>query len=241
MLTVFGAALLVALGSLLGGILLLHFQLLYKWRDFLLSFSAGALLAAASGEFLPTAMQRGQDAHQVALFFLLGFLFLPLLTLFSGSEAKQQKIKGMLLVLSDSIHNFADGVAIAAAFLFGASHGWWLSLTILLHELPQEVGEFYLLSQAGYSSRRIIALNWRSSLTTVLGAALFYYWGSGGDATYIVMMAALSAGYFFYLVAADLLPVILTTTPKRLVLAKAATLGLTLLGLWLTLSLFHQH
>lgn len=56
MFMVFGAALLVALGSLLGGILLLHFQLLYKWRDFLLSFSAGALLAAASGEFLPTAM-----------------------------------------------------------------------------------------------------------------------------------------------------------------------------------------
>jgi zinc and cadmium transporter len=112
---------------------------------------------------------------------------------------------GALIVVGDTVHNFVDGVLIAAAFLQSTELGVVTAIAIIAHEIPQEVGDFLILLHSGYTRLRALAMNLISSLATVLGG-LAGYFGlqliQGLEATLLGIVAA----SMIYVAVADLIP-----------------------------------
>lgn len=110
-----------------------------------------------------------------------------------------------MIIIGDSIHNFVDGVLIAAAFLTDVQLGIVTSLAVAAHEIPQEVGDFAILLHSGYSKTKALFYNILASLTTVVGGVLAYY--SLGDLhDSLPYFLALAASSFIYIAVADLIP-----------------------------------
>jgi len=115
------------------------------------------------------------------------------------------KSAGSLIILGDSMHNFVDGVLIAAAFLTDVKLGIVTSLAVAAHEIPQEVGDFAILLQSGYSRSKALFYNILASLGTVLGGVLAYF--SLEDLhNSLPYFLALAASSFIYIAVADLIP-----------------------------------
>ena len=128
-----------------------------------------------------------------------------------SSDAKSA---GALIILGDSIHNFVDGVLIAAAFLTDVQLGIVTSLAVAAHEIPQEVGDFAILLDSGYSRGKALFYNILASLTTVLGGVLAYF--SLEDLhDSLPYFLALAASSFIYIAVADLIPSLHTKTDMK--------------------------
>jgi len=110
-----------------------------------------------------------------------------------------------LIVLGDSLHNFVDGVLIAAAFLTDSALGWTTAVAVIAHEVPQEVGDFMVLLDAGYTRRRALILNALSSLASVAGGVLGYFALHRTEDALPYILALAAAG-FIYIAVADLIP-----------------------------------
>lgn len=115
------------------------------------------------------------------------------------------KSAGALIILGDSIHNFVDGVLIAAAFLTDIKLGIVTSLAVAAHEIPQEVGDFAILLQSGYSRSRALFYNVLASLGTVLGGVLAYFSLEDLHQS-LPYFLALASSSFIYIAVADLIP-----------------------------------
>ncbi len=124
------------------------------------------------------------------------------------------KPAGALIILGDSIHNFVDGVLIAAAFLTDVQLGIVTSLAVAAHEIPQEVGDFAILLDSGYSRGKALFYNMLASLTTVLGGVLAYF--SLEDLhDSLPYFLALASSSFIYIAVADLIPSLHTKTDMK--------------------------
>lgn len=123
----------------------------------------------------------------------------------------QIKIAGYLNLVADFLHNFTDGLAIGASYLAGNNIGYITTFTILLHEVPHEIGDFAILIQSGYSKRKAMLLQ----LTTAIGALLGTYVsllaeGMGDLATKWIL--PFTAGGFIYIATVSVIPELLTDT-----------------------------
>ncbi len=121
---------------------------------------------------------------------------------------------GALIILGDGIHNFVDGVLIAAAFLTDVHLGIVTSLAVAAHEIPQEVGDFAILLDSGYSRAKALFYNVLASLTTVLGGILAYFCLEDLHES-LPYFLALAASSFIYIAVADLIPSLHTKTDMR--------------------------
>ena len=134
------------------------------------------------------------------------------------------KSAGALIILGDSIHNFVDGVLIAAAFLTDVQLGIVTSLAVAAHEIPQEVGDFAILLDSGYSRGKALFYNILASLTTVLGGVLAYF--SLEDLhDSLPYFLALAASSFIYIAVADLIPSLHTKTDMKTSLQQIALIA----------------
>ncbi|GAB6139528.1 ZIP family metal transporter [Methylosoma difficile] len=115
------------------------------------------------------------------------------------------KSAGSLIILGDAIHNFVDGVLIAAAFMTDVKLGIVTSLAVAAHEIPQEVGDFAILLHSGYSKKKAIIYNMLASLTTVLGGTAAYF-SLENVRDSLPYFLALAASSFIYIAVADLIP-----------------------------------
>lgn len=183
------------------------------------SFALGALLGVAFLDLLPEAIERVGTAGSHGLFTtvlagILGFFTLEKLLLWrhchSGncathSEEHFHQPAGTLIVVGDAIHNFVDGVLIAAAFMTDVNLGIMTGLAVFAHEIPQEVGDFAILLQSGYGRARALFYNLVSSLATLLGGVLAYL---SLDTLHEALpyFLALAASSFVYVAVADLIP-----------------------------------
>lgn len=212
----------IVLATLAGGMLSvlaaasLSLTVLGRWAPRLVSFSVGVLLAAAFLHLIPEATHE-LDAQRVGATVLIGlFLFFALEKSalwrhdhvhggHSHAGGHAPSATGLMIVLGDGLHNFVDGVLIAAAFLADPMLGWSTALAVIAHEIPQEVGDFMVLLDAGYGRARALLLNLLSSLGSVLGGVLgwFALQGVSGVIPYILGLAAAS---FIYIAVADLVP-----------------------------------
>ena len=175
----------VAGGTLSAGLAAFSLYLRASWIPMLVSFAIGALLGAAFLEIIPAAFEKGEP-HRAAGAILAGiFAFFVLEKLLiwrhchtedcEGHEAHDHGRSGVLIVVGDTVHNFLDGVLIAAAFLQGTELGVIAAIAIIAHEIPQEVGDFLILLHSGYTRARALALNVMSSAATVVGGVLGYF------------------------------------------------------------------
>ncbi len=134
------------------------------------------------------------------------------------------KSAGALIILGDGIHNFVDGVLIAAAFLTDVHLGIVTSLAVAAHEIPQEVGDFAILLDSGYSRGKALFYNILASLTTVLGGVLAYY--SLEDLhDSLPYFLALAASSFIYIAVADLIPSLHKKTDMKTSLEQIALIA----------------
>ncbi len=208
----------IFLATLAGGVLsviaatLLSLTVLARWAPRLVSFSVGVLLAAALLEILPEAAQQ-LPPYQVGATMLAGiFLFFALekTALWRHDHVHQDAREaphptGLMIVLGDGLHNFVDGVLIAAAFLQDPALGVATTTAVIAHEIPQEVGDFMVLLAAGYSRRRALLLNAVSGSAAVAGGLLGYVVLQGVQGA-IPYLLALAAASFIYIAVADLMP-----------------------------------
>jgi zinc and cadmium transporter len=241
----------ILLASLAGGVLSVcaaAFALLLRgrWVPMLVSFAIGTLLAAAFLEVLPHAFEEGRP-QQVAASILggiLGFFLLEKLLLWRhshehGDEAepehhREHERAGMLVVVGDTIHNFVDGVLIAASFLQSPQLGLVTSIAIVAHEIPQEVGDFLVLLHSGYSRTRAFVLNVLSSLGSVAGGLIGYFALQGYEQWEPVLLGVVAAS-MIYVAVADLIPGLhrrpeLRATAQQAVLIAAGVGVIALVG-----------
>ncbi|MCW9046668.1 MAG: ZIP family metal transporter [Gammaproteobacteria bacterium] len=176
----------------------------------LLSYAIGTLLGAAFLGMIPNALKfatplavSGSVLVGIILFFMLEKLII-------WRHCHEQNCKvhattGPLILIGDAFHNFVDGVVIAAAFLISIPLGLATSVAVIAHEVPQEVGDFAILLNNGYSKKRALALNLLSSLSTLPGAIIAYFF-LGETQEAVPFILAISAASFIYIAMADLVP-----------------------------------
>lgn len=194
------------------------------------SFAIGALLAAAFWGLLPHAFaetlpENYQVLSGTVLAGILGFFMLEKLLIWRhchnhhchahGEEAEsalehkhgrsKPKSVAILIIIGDSIHNFVDGILIAAAFLTDIKLGIATSLAVATHEIPQEVGNFAILIANGYSKKKAVFYNVLASLSTIIGGILAYFSLDDLQQT-LPYFLALAASSFIYIAVADLIP-----------------------------------
>lgn len=192
-------------------VLLLPAALRKRLLPALISYATGTLLGAAFLGMLPESLEGGGTAHAVLATALGGVvLFFVLEKLVRwrhchDAECEEHQRAGPLILIGDAMHNFVDGVVIGAAFLASVPLGIATALAVLTHELPQEVGDFAILLEAGYGRGKALAWNALSSTTTLVGAGLA--WLALHQTQHLVpYLLAAAAGGFIYIAAADLMP-----------------------------------
>ena len=205
----------VAGGTLSAGLAALALTLRATWIPMLVSFAIGALLGAAFLEIIPHAFKEG-EAHQVAFSILggiFGFFVLEKLLLYRHCHTEHCEVhdaydhgrSGTLIVVGDTVHNFVDGVLIAAAFLQSTELGVVAAVAIIAHEIPQEVGDFLILLHSGYSRARALAMNLLSSAATVVGGVIGYFGLQLVDGLEPILLGVVAAS-MIYVAVADLIP-----------------------------------
>lgn len=199
--------------SLIGGILLLSKKnTANKVAIYATPFAAGALLAAAFIDLLPEASHLGNIDR--ALYATLGgILFFFLLERFlrwfhhhhEHDKVEKTDPKVPLIIIGDTVHNFIDGIAIAAGFLVDPTTGIIVTLAVAAHEIPQEIGDFGLLLKKGMSRKNVIIVNVLSALATTVAAIIFFSIGSS-SAVSLDIVLGLVAGFFIYVAVSDIIP-----------------------------------
>ena len=227
-----------ALSALLAGFFLL---LPKSTRDRVMphsvSFATGALLATALLALIPHAIQGAGPfkVHAIGMALLAGIAIFFVLEKFllwrhchteavesaQCHEHHRRDASGWLTLVGDGLHNFIDGVLIAAAFLTDPHLGVVTTLAILAHEIPQEVGNFAVLMHAGFSRTRAFVWNLGTSLTSVLGGLIG--WFALREAMALLPYAlAVAAASLIYVAVADLIPGLHRRTDLRASLAQVA-------------------
>jgi zinc and cadmium transporter len=200
----------VASVALAGAVLLIREERRQRLTEFGIYYATGTLLGAAFLGLLPHALHHMSPPRVLAatLAGLLLFFILEKLTIWRHCHVRHCDVHasaGALILVGDSLHNFADGVAIAAAFAGSVPLGIATSVAVLAHEVPQELGDFFILLESGYSKSRAFVFNMASGLFCVLGGLLGYVLASHLEA-YLPYLVAVSAASFIYIALADLVP-----------------------------------
>ncbi|HWP17948.1 MAG TPA: ZIP family metal transporter [Burkholderiaceae bacterium] len=218
----------IVLATLLGGTLSvliaasLTLTVLSKLVRHLVSLSAGVLLGTALLHVLPEAFESSAGAHELFLTLLGGLLFFFLLEKAElyrhghhheddghhhhhGFDHEQAGRGGWSVLVGDSIHNFCDGLIIAAAFLADTRLGVVTALAVIAHEIPQEVGDYIVLLNAGFSRARALLYNALSGLAAVAGGVLGYF-VVGDYEEFFPYLLVIASSSFIYVAVADLIP-----------------------------------
>ncbi|MFX1570441.1 MAG: ZIP family metal transporter [Promethearchaeota archaeon] len=179
----------------------------------MVAYATGTLLAAASLGMIPTAISKAGDSMQIVMIFFLGglmfFFILEKLVIWRHCHDAECVVTGEaagpIILIGDAFHNFVDGIVIAASFLINFTFGIAISLSVIAHELPQEVGDLAILIDKNYSKRKAFLYNTISGSTTI-PAAIIGYFVLDLISIAIPFVLAISAASFLYIALSDLTP-----------------------------------
>jgi zinc and cadmium transporter len=241
LLWIIGFSILGSFGAIAGAALFLYFPdgIRKVLLPCLISYATGTLLGAAFLGMIPSGLEQA-PANLVMATVLAGmvlFFVLEKLVIWRHCHQADCEIHGRaapLILIGDAFHNFVDGVVIAAAFLNSVPLGIATALAVIAHEVPQEVGDFAILLDNGYSRSRALLLNGLSSSTTLPGALMAYFW-LGETREAVPYILAISAASFIYIAAADLIPAL---NRQVTLVASVRQFVLLLAGIG-TIALFH--
>jgi len=197
--------------ALAGLMLTLNNEKLKKVSTYLMYLAGGTLLGAAFLGMIPKAISM-TDSTQVFQSILIGILFFFVLEkiILWRSCRNQNCERHMhaavpLILIGDAFHNAVDGVVISASFLTSPELGIFVTLSVILHEIPQELGDFGILIKSGLSRSRALWFNLLSGSTAIIFGVLAYY--TLDSVTSLIPYAlAFSAASFLYIALADLIP-----------------------------------
>lgn len=183
------------------------FEKLKKTSFILVSFSTGALITGAVLHLIPEAIEENFNSIYFVIFGI--FLFFILETYLKWRHCHEFECEEHHFVpinlLGDSLHNFIDGVLIASSFLINFKFGIITTSGVILHEVPQELGDFGVLIYGGLNPKRALKLNYLVSLTAILGGISGYFLLEKFK-NLIPYIAGVTAGNFLYLSLTDLIP-----------------------------------
>jgi len=210
LLWIIGSASLVSIISLIGVLTLaVRDEDLNRILLGLVGFSAGALMGGAFLHLMPEALELGGSTivfSYVILGFILFFLLERLLYWRHCHDGRcDVHIFTYLNLIGDGIHNFVDGLTIAASFVAGIQLGIVATIAVISHEIPQELGDFGVLIYGGFSKTKALFYNLLSALTAILGAFIGYLVSSYAE-NFVVILVPLAAGGFIYISGSDLIP-----------------------------------
>ncbi len=237
------AVLIVSLFSLIG-----IFTVVFRIKDlknillFLVSLSAGTLLGGAFLHLIPEAAENGFSLgvslnilSGIMVFFILEKIICWRHCHIPTSKTHPHPLAAMNLV-GDAFHNFLDGTIIAGSFLVSIPLGISTTLAVVLHEIPQEIGDFGVLVHSGYSRLKALMMNFMVALTSVAGAVGVLLLSSQFQKI-SSFLVPFTAGAFIYIAASDLIPELKLNTQAKHSLVQLIVLvfGMGLMGLLLLL------
>jgi len=208
----FSISLVAFIGAL---VLFLREKILNRILLILVAFSAGALIGGAFLHLIPEAI-REIGADEMSIFATFSYLLVGYCTFFVLEQliswhhhhaTSHPKIMpfSYLTLISDGIHNFIDGLVMAASFMVNFHIGITTALAIALHEIPQEIGDFGVLVYGGFDKAKALILNYISAITVVVGGIVgFLMYGWIGES--ITLLLPFAAGNFIYIASTDLIP-----------------------------------
>ncbi|HBB02191.1 MAG: zinc/iron permease [Candidatus Peregrinibacteria bacterium GW2011_GWF2_38_29] len=210
----FMSVVVVSLISLIGVVTLsVKIDKLRKILIYLISFSAGALIGDAFIHLLPEVIEEsGGFSTAISLYVILGIVVSFIIEKFIHWRHCHMPITtehkhpfAWMNLFGDSIHNLIDGLIIGAAYLVSIHVGIATTIAVILHEIPQEIGDFGVLIHGGFSVKRAILLNFATALTAIFGTAVVLILGAQleGLSLFLVPFAA---GNFIYIASTDLIP-----------------------------------
>lgn len=200
----------VSLISLVGVLTLsIKEQLLKKILFCLVGFSAGSLIGGAFLHILPEVLENNKSTVVFSYLILGIVLFFLLERYFHWRHCHEGKCNihafTKLNLIGDSLHNLVDGMVIAGSFVVSTKLGIVTTVAVILHEIPQELGDFGVLIYGGFSKQKALFWNFISALTAVVGAIIGYAI-SGFISGFSNFILPLTAGGFVYIAASDLIP-----------------------------------
>ena len=198
------------------------FTLLSKVVERMVSLSVGLMLATSLLHALPEAFDSTASPRSLfatLLAGLLAFFVLEKLAIMRhshhhehdghhhhhGHDKSEAGKAGWMILVGDGMHNFTDGILIAAAFLADPKLGLVTGLAIIAHEIPQEIGDFIVLLNAGFSRTRAYIYNLLCSLLSIAGGLLGYYFLDRASSLIPYVLVFASSG-FIYIAVSDLMP-----------------------------------
>ncbi len=207
----FLAGLCVALLSLIGALFFGKKTNITLTHRFILPVAVGVFLGIVFFELIPETLEASETWGPITI--LIGFLGFYLLSHFLDtfhhhhSDAHDSCVTNVArkLLIGDAIHNFADGVVIASAFMINPFVGVLTTIGIALNEIPQEIAEFGVLLQSGYTRKTAMFYNFLSALSVVLGVSLTYIFAETMSA-YLFILTGVAAGNLLYIATTDLIP-----------------------------------
>jgi zinc and cadmium transporter len=202
-----------SIGATLGASFILFLSERYRWKFIavFVSYATGTLLSSALLGMIPKAMKLSASPLSISATILTGimlFFFLEKLVIWRHCHEEVCDVHtraGSLILFGDAFHNFVDGTVIAAAFLTDIRLGIATALSVIAHEIPQEIGDFSILLQSGYTKRKAFLYNILSSCATLPGAFIAYV-SLNAIQTAVPYILALSSAGFIYIALADLIP-----------------------------------
>jgi zinc and cadmium transporter len=179
----------------------------------LVSIAVGALLGNVFFHLIPESFETIENKGLIAILALTGILSFFVMEKFLhwhhghdvGHIDQHPKSYGYISLFADGLHNFTDGILIAAGWMAGPEIGMATTLTVVLHEIPQEISDFGILIHAGFTAKKALWLNFYAALTAVLGTVITLMIGTKVESlSHWVLPVA--AGGFIYLAGTDLMP-----------------------------------
>lgn len=185
---------------------------LKKYIDAFIGLAVGALLGGSFIHILPETLNNPKIGDKAGLAIIIGIFIFFVMEKFlhwhhHGDDHQNKKIHpvGKLILFSDGVHNLIDGIIIGTSFLIDFHIGLAATIAVILHEIPQEIGDFAVLLHAGYSRKRALWLNFVSALMAVVGVIISLALGNITE-SFVDYCLPIAAGGFIYVAVADLIP-----------------------------------
>lgn len=213
---ILGSVIGVSLLSLLGiAFFIVRARIVERILLYVVSFSTGALFGDVFYHILPEIAEDHAAFEQamplVLLGILLSFVIEKLIHWHHCHILPAEHVHcdhhhvGIMSLIGDAVHNFIDGLLIAASFLVSTEIGFATTIAVILHEIPQEIGDFAILLHSGFSKTKAILFNLLSASTAIVGAAIVLVSASAAPVLSSILLP-LAAGNFLYLAGSDLIP-----------------------------------
>jgi len=234
----FVSVIIVSFVSLVGVFSLsLKEEVVKKYISLFISLAVGALLGDAFIHLIPEAFESSFSSIAVSLLTISGIIIFFVIEKFLHWHHHENDIEinhihpvGKLILFTDGFHNLIDGIIIGVSFLVSVPIGIATTLAVVLHEIPQEIGDFAVLIHSGYDKRRALWLNFVSALTAVVGVLLALIFGSMAE-TFTLWILPIAAGGFIYIAVADLIPELHKTKEIKYSILQIATVLVGILAM----------